>query len=185
MMSRAKQLGISELQAPQARREGVRALLPTAGGQLLSGGSDRVVRCWDSGRPQQSYVVCAPPPPPVAPTAAPPGAGADPGSPAAAAAAAEGSPVVTHVDVPHYSYAARSVQGVPVLEEACALQRSSVQLSAGISFAEWEQHLAKQGWAERAAALCHQLPVTDLARVEAGEPLLLSASADGVVKAWR
>ena len=62
MMSRARQLAIAELQTPQTRRECCHALLPTPGGQLLAGSSDCVVRCWDSGRPQQSYVVCTPPP---------------------------------------------------------------------------------------------------------------------------
>ena len=160
LMGRARQLAIAELQAPVARREGCRALLPTPGGQLLAGGSDRAVRCWDSGRPQQSYVVCAPPPPPAA------GPGGEAGGEGGA------------VDVPQYAYAARSVQGVPVLEESCTLQRTP----AG---ADREAHLARQGWAERAAALCHQLGVTDLARAQASEPLLLSAGADGCVKAWR
>lgn len=160
LMGRARQLAIAELQAPAARREGCRALLPSPGGQLLAGGSDRAVRCWDSGRPQQSYVVCAPPPPP-------PAAGAG-------EAGGEGGAV----DVPQYGYATRSVQGVPVLEESCTLQRCS-------SSADREAHLARQGWAERASALCHQLGVTDLARAEASEPLLLSAGADGCVKAWR
>ena len=163
MMGCARQLAISELQAPPARREGCRALLPTPGGQLLAGGSDRAVRCWDSGRPAQSYVVCAPPPPPVPAPAGEPGEGG----------------AATVVDVPQYSYATRSVQGVPVLEECCTLQRSSS------ATADREAHLARQGWSERAAALCHQLAVTDLARVEASEPLLLSAGADGCVKAWR
>ncbi|KAI3438322.1 hypothetical protein D9Q98_000756 [Chlorella vulgaris] len=177
MMSRARQLAISELQAPQSRREGCRALLPTPGGQLLAGGSDRAVRCWDSGRPQQSYVVCAPPPPiPTTQTTAQ--AAVD----AAADAAAEGSQV-TMVDVPQYSYAYRSVQGVPVVEESCTLQRSSC--NAATSGPDREQHQARMAWTERAAALCHQLAVTDLLRVEATEPLLLSAGADGVIKAWR
>jgi hypothetical protein len=97
-------------------------------------------------------------------------------------AGAEGSQV-TVVDVPQYSYAWRSVQGVPVVEESCALRRSSSAASA--SGADREQHLARMSWSERASALCHQLPVTDLVRVEASEALLLSASADGVIKAWR
>jgi hypothetical protein len=176
MMSRARQLAISELQTPQTRREGCRALLPTAGGQLLAGGGDRTVRCWDSGRPQQSYVVCAPPPPVPAGTQA--AAEADAGGTAGLPGGGEGGQA-SLVDVPQFSYALRSVQGVPVLEESCLLQRSS---SAA---ADREQHLARVGWSERAAALCHQLAVTDLARAEASEPLLLSAGADGVIKAWR
>ncbi|KAL4452504.1 hypothetical protein ABPG75_008166 [Micractinium tetrahymenae] len=191
MMSRARQLAISELQAPATRRrEGCRALLPTPGGQLLAGGADRTVRCWDSGRPAHSYVVCAPPPPIPAP--APAGsAGSGPAEPAlvdaagAPIATAEAGSQATPVDVPAYSYAARSIAGVPVLEESCTLQRSSS--AAASSAAEREAHLARMAWAERAAALCHALAVTDLARVEAqsGEPLLLSAGADGVIKAWR
>ena len=183
MMGRARQLAISELQTPQTRHEGCRALLPTPGGQLLSGGSDHAVRCWHSGRPQQSYVVCAPPPPtPPQQQPQPVGAAATPAtgsSDVGGAAGSEGSPAAL-VDVPVYSYAQRVVQGgVVVVEEHCALQRSSSALDR-------EQYLARAGWAERAAALCHQLGVTDLARAEAGgEALLLSAGADGVVKAWR
>ena len=142
----------------------MRALLPTAGGQLLAGSSDCAVRCWDSGRPQQSYVVCAPPPPSTA---------ADGG--AAAAAGVEGGHVPA-ADIPQYGYACRSVAGVPVLEESCTMQPPA---------ADREQGLARQSWAERAAALCHQLGVADLARVEASEPLLVSAGGDGCIKAWR
>lgn len=180
MMSRARQLAISELQAPPARQDGVRVLLPTAGGQLLAGGADRTVRCWDSGRPAQSYVVCAPPPPAVPPGAATVATAAEAGVSGAAAAEAAA------VDVPQYRYATRNVGGVPVLEESCSLQRLAVGAADREQrAAEYELLLARQGWAERAAALCHQLAVTDLARVEASEPLLLSAGADGCVKAWR
>lgn len=180
MMSRARQLAISELQAPPARQDGVWALLPTGGGQLLAGGADRTVRCWDSGRPAQSYVVCAPPPPAVPPGAATVATAAEAGVSGAAAAEAAA------VDVPQYRYATRSVGGVPVLEESCSLQRLAVGAADREQrAAEYELLLARQGWAERAAALCHQLAVTDLARVEASEPLLLSAGADGCVKAWR
>ena len=166
LMSHAKQLGIGELQAPQARREGFRALLPTPGGPLLTGGTDRIVRLWDGGRPAASYVVCCPPPP-------------VPASQPGAAAAADPSSV-TQVDLPRYTYSTRSVHSVPVVEESVALERSA---SSGP--AADQQHLSRMGWAERAAATAHQQAVTDLARVQASEPLLLSCSQDGLIKAWR
>jgi hypothetical protein len=40
-----------------------RALLPTAAGALLTGGTDRAIRLWDAQHVDQSYVVCVPPPP--------------------------------------------------------------------------------------------------------------------------
>ncbi len=45
---------------PQARLAGSRALLPLAGGQLLTAGSDRCVRYWEAAWPERSYVVCGP-----------------------------------------------------------------------------------------------------------------------------
>lgn len=36
------------------------ALLPLGGGQLLAGGSDRAIRCWEPAWPERSYQVCGP-----------------------------------------------------------------------------------------------------------------------------
>jgi hypothetical protein len=36
------------------------ALLPLGGGQLLSGGADRAIRCWEPAWPERSYAVSGP-----------------------------------------------------------------------------------------------------------------------------
>jgi phosphoinositide-3-kinase regulatory subunit 4 len=171
VMGRAKQLGLGDLAAPQPRAGAVRALLPTAGGQLLAAGADRVVRCWDCARPQHSYPVMAPPPGPReseaalrdAAAAAASGGGGDP------AAAAAGGPRWS------FAYAARRVAGVAVVEETRTVEVCGE--------ADREPYAA---WGERAAALCHGQAVTDLAAVQgAAERLLVTAGLDGVVKVWR
>jgi hypothetical protein len=213
-MGRARQLGVGQLQEPKQWKNGCarddaallraalgraeraqlphvatgrepalrcrfRALLPTAGGQLLAGGTDRVVRCWDSARPERSYVVCCPPG----------GAPCRAASPAPTGAA--DAPPCWSVDMPRYRYAQRNVQGVSVLEETCAMHPELLSTSPGAR----DRYLHALGWSERAAGLCHHEAVLDLARVDAvpgagmaegaAEPLLLSCSRDGVVKAWR
>lgn len=166
-----------------------RALLPSAAGPLLWAGSDRTIRCWDSAKPQQSIVVCAAPPPIPAPLPAHLPSAAVGGPQAAVAAAAEGGslPHVSVVDVPRYEYGQRSVGGVPVVEEFCTLERSAgggpgSRASGGAG----DAHHLRLGWAERAAAQCHQQPVLDLARVDStSTPVLLSCGQDGVIKAWK
>ncbi len=130
----------------------------------------------------------APPPVPLPHPAQLPGAV---GAAGAAGADAAGSAHVSVVDVPKYDYGQRSVQGVPVVEEFCTLERSSSS-SAGSSgrdpggSSNGGQHSLRLGWAERAAAQCHQQPILDLARVDAtSQPLLLSCCHDGTIKAWK
>lgn len=45
---------------PLGRPHHACALLPLGGGQLLAGGSDRVIRCWEPAWPERSYQVCGP-----------------------------------------------------------------------------------------------------------------------------
>lgn len=159
VMGRAKQLGIAELQSPQQRKEGFRALLPTPGGQLLTGGTDRAIRCWDCERPQHSYMVAAPPPTLAVPSTETGGQGA--------------SPTLTL----RCTYAVRSVGGVPVVEETSSMERGGGDHDRLVTRLAWEQH---------AAALCHEQSIVDVVQVQgAGEPLLVTAGLDGVVKAWR
>lgn len=61
-LARGRQLGATELRTLAARRPGFRALLCGVGPQLLTGGTDCAVRCWDMASLQQSYVVVAAPP---------------------------------------------------------------------------------------------------------------------------
>ncbi|GAB4818761.1 hypothetical protein N2152v2_005807 [Parachlorella kessleri] len=189
MMGRAKQLGIGELQTPQPRKDGCRALLPTPAGPVLWAGTDRTVRCWDAAKPQQSYVVCtAPPPVPLPhPAQLPPAGGIAQAAAAAQAGDAAGAAHVSLVDVPKYEYSQRSVQGVPVIEEFCTLERSTSGAGVGaLAGGGGGQHSQRLGWAERAAAQCHQQPILDLARVDAtSQPLLLTCCHDGTIKAWR
>ncbi|CAG9463925.1 unnamed protein product [Pedinophyceae sp. YPF-701] len=51
---------LSYVQGGAPRRCMARAMLSTVGGQLLTAGSDRTVRVWDTTRPERSYVMCAP-----------------------------------------------------------------------------------------------------------------------------
>jgi phosphoinositide-3-kinase regulatory subunit 4 len=61
-LARGRQLGATELRTQPARGPGFRALLSGAGPQLLTGGTDCAVRCWDMADLQQSYMVVAAPP---------------------------------------------------------------------------------------------------------------------------
>lgn len=158
-----------------------RALLPTTAGPLLWAGSDRTVRCWDTAKPSASYVVCAAPPPIPPPLPAQ--------LPAAGGAMESPSPHVSAVDIPRYEYSQRSVGGVPVVEEFCSLERSTAGGpggGGGGAAGAGDRYQLRLGWAERAAAQCHQQAILGLARVDAtSSPLLLSCSQDGVIKAWK
>jgi hypothetical protein len=63
-LARGRQLGATELRTLTARRPGFRALLSGVGHQLLTGGTDCAVRCWDMVSLQQSYMVVTAPPTP-------------------------------------------------------------------------------------------------------------------------
>ena len=66
--------------------------------------------------------------------------------------------------------------GVGVIEEECV----SV---LGPAMSEREGALVLP--VNRHALVCHNLPITQLVSLEAGERVLLSASQDGIVKAWK
>lgn len=167
VMGKAKMLGISELQSITGRPEGFRSLLPDAGGTLLTGGSDRAIRCWDTGRLQQSYVVCAPP--------------YSSSLPHEMASAHD-----TVVEWPSFEYSQRTVNNVAVLEESCRLVKSSSLAAAQSSNpGDMESHQAKMAWAERASGAAHKASVTDLIRMDVPEPMLVSSGLDGAIKAWR
>ncbi|PHU16738.1 hypothetical protein BC332_12433 [Capsicum chinense] len=51
---------VDELSEPPPRLSGIRALLPLAGGDLLTGGTDLKIRRWDHCSPERSYCVCGP-----------------------------------------------------------------------------------------------------------------------------
>ncbi len=61
-LARGRQLGATELRTLAARRPGFRALLSGLGAQLLTGGTDCAVRCWDMANMHQSYMVVTAPP---------------------------------------------------------------------------------------------------------------------------
>ncbi|KAL6780917.1 hypothetical protein ACKKBG_A09020 [Auxenochlorella protothecoides x Auxenochlorella symbiontica] len=151
----ARPLGVGELAGGARPAAGVAALLPTPS-VLLTGGGDRVIRAWDGAAPERSYAVCAPPVPGE-------GAGGLGG-------------VVTH------SYAARGGAGGASVEE-----RAAPAPAPGESR---EERMAAAVAAETAAATCHAQAVSALARLDlrragGAASLLLSASRDGVIKAWR
>lgn len=154
-LARARQLGATELRTLAARRPGFRSLLSGPGSELLSGGSDCAVRCWDVVDPQRSYVVVAP-------------------------------PQDAYV-VPKWSYSSRVVGQASVIEERAvegiaSQRRGAVREDA----AAVEERQVGARWWERAVALGHQQSIVDMARMEGhAEPLLASASLDGVIKVWR
>ncbi|XP_010438306.1 PREDICTED: phosphoinositide 3-kinase regulatory subunit 4-like [Camelina sativa] len=51
---------IEELNEPPPRLPGIRTLLPLPGGDLLTGGTDLKIRCWDYSSPERSYSICGP-----------------------------------------------------------------------------------------------------------------------------
>lgn len=51
---------IEELNEPEPRLPGIRSLLPLPGGDLLTGGTDLKIRCWDYHSPERCYTVCGP-----------------------------------------------------------------------------------------------------------------------------
>ena len=64
------------VRAPAAQLPGMRALLPTDGGPLLTGSVDGCVRLWHGQRPELSYMVCGDPTGAAAAPAEPPGTAA-------------------------------------------------------------------------------------------------------------
>ncbi|KAF6164233.1 hypothetical protein GIB67_010203 [Kingdonia uniflora] len=51
---------VNELNDPPPRLSGIRSLLPLPGGDLLTGGTDLRIRCWDHFSPDRSYCVSGP-----------------------------------------------------------------------------------------------------------------------------
>jgi len=198
VMGRAKALGINQLQSASSSAAaaasvarlgggGCRALLPDGGGPLITAGSDRAIRCWDTGRLQQSYVVCAPPPPPPSSSSSISYAGGMVSG--SATATLEGSSTFSQQDTvfdwPKYEYIQRDVGGVPVIEENCRLTRCSAAAAASRDVGEMEVFQSRLAWTERAAGAAHGAAVLDMVRVDTqDQALLVSCSVDGVIKAW-
>lgn len=169
-LGRAKQLGTVELRSLAAKPPGVRSVILTrGGGGLLTAGTDCAVRCWDCVKTEGSYVVISPPP--------------SDNAAAAAAAAGNAQHTLETDDVPEYRYSLNTIKGVGVVEEQCAMP---TQHNATESGPQREAQLAATRWRARAASLAHQQTVVDMACVEGYvEPLLATASLDGVIKVWR
>ena len=134
------------------------ALLPTGAGPLLTGSSDRCVRLWDAAYPQQSYVIDGPPTVPSATTS----------SAQSAASSSAQQPV-------QYKYYQHTVQQVSIVEE---MSRPTMSTAAGPIDTVPSQ-------ADRAFAQCHRDTVKCLCPLYVSEQLLLSASQDGIIKAWK
>ncbi|GBG00520.1 phosphoinositide 3-kinase regulatory subunit 4 [Raphidocelis subcapitata] len=150
-------LCLQEVDAPQARPRTTAALLPLGGGQLLSGGADRVIRCWEPAWPERSYALSGP---------VWPGGIIDPATNMLNAPAAQ------------RRYQLRSAAGVPVVEEVVANGGAAVQTRLDAA--------SDLGSRMRMQDACHADCITALLAAEAAHGrLLLSASRDGIIKAWK
>lgn len=154
------ELSLNDLDVPQARPHRACALLPLGGGQLLAGGADRALRCWDPARPERSYIIAGP---------VWPGGIVDPTT------SLLNPPATTLVQ----QYRARRVGAASVIEEVPSVnsaQQQQMRLDAAPDLAS----------RMRMQDACHGDSITALLAAEAAHGrILLSASRDGVVKAWK
>ena len=173
-VGRAAYLGAPELRALSARPKGMRALLPIGRGALITAGSDCTVRLWDCnyGREDKSYVVVASPE-----------YGKGYGPSTFRTDRIDQVPVVEDVGYEDRQQHPAGIDRV-LRKEGSSGSRSSK--SKYVSDGELERRReSTQQW-DRTAALAHQAPVIDALQVDGrAEPLLVTASLDGIVKVWR
>ncbi|KAG2443160.1 hypothetical protein HYH02_009570 [Chlamydomonas schloesseri] len=151
-------LGLDAIAQPQPRTAGARCLLSLHGGALLWGGSDAAVRYWDASRPEGSYAVCGP---------LWPGDSLSDGTPSGG------------LSVPEYryKYRTRALGDVAVCEELCVLDNTS-RLTESCQELRGRVRVNDQAHADAVTALA-------VADPPGSSRLLLTASRDGVVKAWK
>jgi WD40 repeat protein len=151
---------------------GIRALLSTPTGPLLTGSADGCVRLWDGAAPEESYIIAGDP------------SGMHGGGEGMTAATGAGPAPAPSSSSRARMYARRTVDGVPTVDDApcAAMAPPPVAMRAGGGGASGSLIEPSS-----ARALAHRDAVTALADVEGvgGVRLLLSAGRDGVVKAWR
>ncbi|GLI69871.1 hypothetical protein VaNZ11_014588, partial [Volvox africanus] len=151
-------LGLDAVAQPQPRTAGARCLLSLPGGALLWGGSDAAVRYWDASRPEGSFAVCGP---------LWPGDSLSDGTPASG------------LSVPEYryKYRIRAIGDVAVCEELCLLDNASL-LTESCHELRGRVRVNDQAHADAVTAVA-------VADPPGSSRLLLTASRDGVVKAWK
>lgn len=129
-------------------------------------GTDKCIRYWLVNKPDESYIVCGP---------------KATGFASQNAAAAEGPPASR--DVPTLTTAisyAHQMQGeVGVLTEHHTLVPEVPRSGAR------SRPMADTRAKQRVESLCHRDCIQDMAVTDQHDPVLLSASRDGIIKAWR
>jgi serine/threonine protein kinase/WD40 repeat protein len=160
-------------------RGAVRSLLSTGAGPLITGGGDGVLRLWDCSRPDDSYVVAGFPPDDdeddeISSPAPSNNANPLPPPPPPPQRLRPRNPRV---------FVRRVGEGGAVL----VLEEAKAAAAIGPAKPTEGKNIDPFSAESTAARLAHRDSVTALASIvgQGGVRLLLSASRDGVVKAWR
>jgi hypothetical protein len=133
----------------------------------LCAGTDKCIRYWLVNKPEESFIVCGPKQ-----------AGfASPNLPTQAAGTTAAQDVPTWTTA--ISYVHQMQADVGVLTEHHTLVRDPPQSGAR------SRPVADTRAKQRIESLCHRDCIQDMAIADQHDPVLLSASRDGIIKAWR
>mmetsp|Transcript_37691 Transcript_37691/g.106488 ORF Transcript_37691/g.106488 Transcript_37691/m.106488 type:complete len:308 (+) Transcript_37691:281-1204(+) len=154
-------LRTQELGIPPPRTSGVRAILPCSSGAVLTGGTDKCLRFWNTKVPEDSHIV----------------AGTPNSSPGIA-----GGTVGASQCPRQRQYVHRTYNDVDAIIEVLTRGGGSIPppLDASQPVPSGQADLNNQS-----SNACHQDSILDLTYAEVNDRLLLSCSRDGIIKAWK